>query len=73
MTKGCQLRTAGAPPRYGRAMDNPPQEVTVRVVRVFTRNGSGGNHLGIHDGLLPDDVMRTVATSLGILRDDLRR
>ena len=36
----------------------------MRVVRVFTRNGSGGNHLGIHDGLLPDDVMRTVATSL---------
>ena len=39
--------------------------ISVRVVRVFTRDGSGGNHLGIHDGLLPDDVMQFVATSLG--------
>ena len=28
-------------------------QVTVRVVRVFTRDGGGGNHLGIHDGLFP--------------------
>ena len=32
---------------------------------MFTREGSGGNHLGIHDGLLPDVVMRSAATSLG--------
>jgi trans-2,3-dihydro-3-hydroxyanthranilate isomerase len=44
---------------------NVPHEVRVRVVRVFTRDGSGGNHLAIHDGSLPDDVMESVATSLG--------
>ena len=37
----------------------------MRVVRVFTRDGAGGNLLGIHDGLLPDRVMQSIATSLG--------
>jgi trans-2,3-dihydro-3-hydroxyanthranilate isomerase len=39
--------------------------ITVHVVRVFTRDGSGGNHLGIHQGLLPDDAMQAIATTLG--------
>jgi trans-2,3-dihydro-3-hydroxyanthranilate isomerase len=47
----------------------------VRVVRVFARDGRGGNHLGVHDGLLPDDAMQSVATTLGysetIFVDDL--
>ena len=42
-----------------------PGEVTVRVVRVFTRDGAGGNHLAIHDGLLPDDDMQAAAAVLG--------
>jgi trans-2,3-dihydro-3-hydroxyanthranilate isomerase len=46
-------------------MDDVPSRVTVRVVRVFTRDGAGGNHLGIHDGLLQEEVMQAVATSLG--------
>jgi trans-2,3-dihydro-3-hydroxyanthranilate isomerase len=49
--------------------------LTVRVVRVFTRDGGGGNHLGIHQGLLPDDAMQVIATTLGysetIFVDDL--
>ena len=39
--------------------------ITVSVVRVFTRDGGGGNHLGIHQGVLPDDAMQSVATTLG--------
>jgi trans-2,3-dihydro-3-hydroxyanthranilate isomerase len=48
---------------------------TVRVVRVFTRDGSGGNHLGIHQGILSDDAMQSLATTLGysetIFLDDI--
>ena len=40
-------------------------EATVRVVRVFTRDGGGGNLLGIHDGLLGDPVMQSIAADLG--------
>jgi predicted PhzF superfamily epimerase YddE/YHI9 len=46
-------------------MNDESLQVTVRVVRVFTRDGGGGNHLGIHDGVLPGAVMQSLATSLG--------
>ena len=46
-------------------MDHAAHPVTVRVVRVFTRDGGGGNHLGIHDGLLTDGAMQLIATELG--------
>lgn len=38
---------------------------SVRVVRVFTRDGVGGNALGIHEGLLEPDTMQAVAAALG--------
>lgn len=34
-------------------------------VRVFTRSGAGGNHLGIVDAVLDDDAMQAVATAVG--------
>ena len=40
-------------------------ERTVRVVRVFTRDGVGGNLLGIHEGILDDAEMQALATALG--------
>lgn len=40
-------------------------DISVDVVRVFTRDGEGGNHLGIHHGLLDDDTMQRVAAVLG--------
>lgn len=40
-------------------------ERSVRVVRVFARDGVGGNPLGIHEGLLDDDEMQAVAATLG--------
>lgn len=40
-------------------------ERSVRVVRVFGRDGAGGNPLGIHEGLLDDDEMQAVAAALG--------
>jgi trans-2,3-dihydro-3-hydroxyanthranilate isomerase len=51
LTKGCD--------NIGRV------ERSVRVVRVFTREGAGGNPLGIHDGLLDADEMQTMAATLG--------
>ncbi|CAN5739916.1 PhzF family phenazine biosynthesis protein [soil metagenome] len=41
------------------------QDISVDVVRVFTRDGGGGNHLGIHHGLLDDDTMQRAAAVLG--------
>src|SRR5262245_10709353 len=38
---------------------------TVRVLRVFTRDGAGGNLLGVHDGLLDDHEMQAIAATLG--------
>ena len=38
---------------------------TVRVLRVFTRDGAGGNPLGVHDGILGDNEMQAVAAELG--------
>ena len=38
---------------------------TVRVLRVFTRDGAGGNPLGVHDGILDDTEMQTIAAELG--------
>ncbi len=38
---------------------------TIRVLRVFTRDGAGGNLLGVHDGLLDDDEMQAIARELG--------
>jgi predicted PhzF superfamily epimerase YddE/YHI9 len=38
---------------------------TIRVLRVFTRDGDGGNPLGVHDGLLDDDEMQAIAAELG--------
>jgi trans-2,3-dihydro-3-hydroxyanthranilate isomerase len=40
-------------------------ERTVRVVRVFTRDAVGGNLLGIHEGILDDAEMQSIATALG--------
>jgi trans-2,3-dihydro-3-hydroxyanthranilate isomerase len=40
-------------------------QVSVRVVRVFTRDGTGGNHLGIHEGHLSAQEMQVLATALG--------
>lgn len=63
MNEGCHgrhersLRSAG--------MSDRSREVTVRVVRVFTRDGGGGNPLGIHDGVLDDPAMQSIATTLG--------
>jgi predicted PhzF superfamily epimerase YddE/YHI9 len=41
------------------------RSLTVRVLRVFTRDGRGGNPLGVHDGLLPNARMARAATALG--------
>lgn len=38
---------------------------TVRVLRVFTRDGAGGNPLGVHDGIFGDNEMQAVAAELG--------
>jgi trans-2,3-dihydro-3-hydroxyanthranilate isomerase len=67
MAKGCHAPRSQTTARVATfvAMNEEPCELTVRVVRVFTRDGQGGNHLGIHDGVLADDVMQAVATSLG--------
>ncbi|MGH9136321.1 MAG: PhzF family phenazine biosynthesis protein [Acidimicrobiales bacterium] len=46
-------------------MSTTTDKVTVRVVRVFTRDGAGGNPLGIHEGLLADGEMQDVAATLG--------
>jgi trans-2,3-dihydro-3-hydroxyanthranilate isomerase len=43
----------------------PADQVTVRVVRVFVRDGDGGNLLGIHEGLMEDEVMAGIAADLG--------
>jgi predicted PhzF superfamily epimerase YddE/YHI9 len=40
-------------------------DLEVRVARVFTRDGRGGNHLAIHQGLLADADMQDVARELG--------
>ncbi len=37
----------------------------VDVVRVFTRDGAGGNHLGIVEGHLDDDRMQSIAAEIG--------
>lgn len=37
----------------------------VDVVRVFTRDGAGGNHLGIVEGHLDADAMQSIARSVG--------
>jgi trans-2,3-dihydro-3-hydroxyanthranilate isomerase len=47
------------------AVSTTADQVTVRVVRVFTRDGDGGNPLGIHDGLLSDGEMHDIAATLG--------
>ena len=46
-------------------MDDIDRNLEIRVVRVFTRDGRGGNHLGIHQGLLADADMQDVARELG--------
>ena len=79
MTKGCNDQHGcndRSSSHYGRRpWTHAAHPVTVRVVRVFTRDGGGGNHLGIHDGLLTDGDMQLVATELGfsetIFIDDL--
>lgn len=38
---------------------------TIRVLRVFARDGAGGNPLGVHDGILDDDEMQAIAAELG--------
>jgi trans-2,3-dihydro-3-hydroxyanthranilate isomerase len=45
-------------------MNDVTAPITVRVVRVFTRDGGGGNHLGIHDGVRSNSLMQAVATRL---------
>lgn len=40
-------------------------DVEIRVVRVFVRDGQGGNHLGIRQGLLADADMQALAATLG--------
>jgi predicted PhzF superfamily epimerase YddE/YHI9 len=57
---------AGALPSLpSSAVDDSNLDLEVRVVRVFTRDGRGGNHLGIHHGVLPDAAMQLVARHLG--------
>ena len=56
------------------AWTTSPPKITVRVVRVFTRDGGGGNHLGIHDGsACRRRRCRSIATDARLLRDDLHR
>jgi predicted PhzF superfamily epimerase YddE/YHI9 len=45
-------------------VDDIDRNLEVRVVRVFTRDGRGGNHLGIHEGLLAPAIMQDVAREL---------
>jgi trans-2,3-dihydro-3-hydroxyanthranilate isomerase len=40
-------------------------ERSVRVLRVFTRDGGGGNPLGVHEGWLDDAEMQAIASELG--------
>lgn len=54
------------PPIVTKGYDNVLRmERSVRVARVFTRDGAGGNPLGIHDGLLGSHEMQTIAATLG--------
>jgi predicted PhzF superfamily epimerase YddE/YHI9 len=46
-------------------VDDIGGDLEIRVVRVFTRDGQGGNHLGIHQGVLPAADMQDVARELG--------
>jgi trans-2,3-dihydro-3-hydroxyanthranilate isomerase len=39
--------------------------ITVRLLRVFTRDGAGGNQLGVHHGVLSDAGMQAIARELG--------
>lgn len=72
MNEGCHsvVQSTGTwtdPGSYGRGVVSSTEQVTVRVVRVFTRDGDGdgGNLLGIHDGLLDEGAMANVAANLG--------
>jgi trans-2,3-dihydro-3-hydroxyanthranilate isomerase len=64
MAEGCQARLGCTALATVVAVDDIDRNLEVRVVRVFTRDGQGGNHLGIHQGLLPDADMQDVAREL---------
>ena len=73
MTGGCHGRLRRRGSLRSATMNDESLQVTVRVVRVFTRDGRGGNHLGIHDGVLPGRRDAVGGHLARILRDDLRR
>jgi predicted PhzF superfamily epimerase YddE/YHI9 len=65
MPNGCHGLGGGSDPLPSPPMSGQPRQTAVRVLRVFTRDGQGGNHLAVHEGLLLDAEMQAVATALG--------